>query len=192
MRYLNYQKLRTAMCFMLLTGLLAGCLPGPGSPTNRPARKKMLTDGISGDGIEAVGFAATAAGRGAPAGVNVPAPPFTLVDSVIGLGGENADFFVLRIPTSQFDFLLPMAQMYEPYLAAWLTNWPLLGRKGLAIDLTTNGQPTRRANFQLEYLTQQVSFPLIVLSDEASAGRLALLTQLMGSLNSIHCENLNK
>ena len=152
----------------------------------------MLTDGIAGDGIESVGFASTTVGKALSTGINVPAPPFSLVDSVIGLGGENADFFVLRIPTSQFDFLLPMAQTYEPYLAAWLTNWPMLGRKGLAIDLTANGQPTRRANFQLEYLTQQVSFPLVVLSDEGSAGRLALLTQFMGSLNSIHCENLNK
>ena len=191
MRYLNH-KLLTATCFILLTGFLGGCLPGPGSPGQRPARKKMLTDGIAGDGIESVGFASTTAGKASSTGINVPAPPFSLVDSVIGLGGENADFFVLRIPTSQFDFLLPMAQTYEPYLAAWLTNWPMLGRKGLAIDLTANGQPTRRANFQLEYLTQQVSFPLVVLSDEGSAGRLALLTQFMGSLNSIHCENLNK
>src|ERR1700742_2843269 len=105
MRYLNYRRISTAMYFIFLVGLLGGCLPGPGSPGNRPPRKKMLMDGITGDGIEAVGFAAPGAGGAPSAGPTVPPPPFSLVDSVIGMGGENADFFVLRIPSSQFDFL---------------------------------------------------------------------------------------
>lgn len=180
------------MCFFLLAASLTGCLPGPGSPTNRPQRKKMLTDGISGDGIEAIGFAGPTAGNRTATGAVVPPLPFALVDSVIALGGDNADFFVLRVPSNQFDFLLPMALTYEPYLSGWLNSWQQLGRKGLAIDLTANGQPTRRANYQLEYPAQRISFPLVVLSDEASAGRLELLSTFMSSLNSVHCELLNK
>src|ERR1700744_1072370 len=192
MRRLNYRRLTTAMCFIFLVGSIAGCLPGPGSPTSRPARKKMLTDGINGDGLEAISLAGPGGGRVGTNGPNVPPLPFALVDSVIGLGGENADFFVLRVPSNQFDFLLPMAQAYEPYLSAWIGNWPQLGRKGLAIDLTSNGQPTRRANYKLDYPEQHVSFPLVILSDGASAGLLDLLSKFMSSLNSIHCEDLNK
>ena len=180
------------MCFVFLAGSLTGCLPGPGSPTSRPQRKKMLTEGINGDGLEAISLAGPGGGRVGTNGPSVPPLPFALVDSVIGLGGENADFFVLRVPSNQFDFLLPMAQAYEPYLSAWISNWAQLGRKGLAIDLTTNGQPTRRANYQLDYPAQHVSFPLVILSDGASAGRLELLSKFMSSLNSIRCEDLNK
>ena len=192
MFHTNRQKLKTVLCYLFLSGCLAGCLPGPGSPTQRPQRKKMLNEALTGGNFEGISLTSPTMGgsqNGMPA---MPPLPFVLTDSIIGLGGQNADFLVLRVPSTQFDFLLPMAQMYEPYLTSWLNAWPRLGRKGVAIDLTVGGQPTQRANFELSYASQQLSFPLVILSDAGSATRVELLTKFMSSLNSVRCEKLNK
>jgi hypothetical protein len=192
MLYINRQKLKTVLCYVMLAGCLAGCLPGPGSPTSRPVRKKMLNDAVTGGNFEGVSLTSPGTGRTENGVQGMPALPFVLTDSIIRLGTENADFFVLRVPSTQFDFLLPMAQVYEPYLAGWLNAWPTLGRKGMAIDLSEGGRPTQRANFELSYASQQLSFPLVIFSDGGSAGRVELLTKFMGSLKSIRCEELNK
>src|ERR1700744_1818245 len=111
------KQLITLILFLALTGSMTGCLPGPGSPTSRPQRKKMLTEDINDDGLERFSLTTSKAAAD-PA---MPPPPFTLVDSMIRMGTEDADFLVLRLPSTDMDFLLPMAKTYEPYLTAWLT-----------------------------------------------------------------------
>jgi hypothetical protein len=182
------QQLIIVFLFLALAGSMTGCLPGPGSPTSRPQRKKMLTDDINSDGLERYSLSSTSA-AGEPA---MPPPPFILVDSTIQLGAENADFLVLRIPSTEMDFLLPMAKTYEPYLTAWLSAWPQLGRRGVAIDLSRSGQPTHRSSFELTYAKGQVSFPVVLLWDDKGSNRVEYFNKFAGSLSSIKCEGLDK
>ena len=176
--------------FLASAGCLTGCLPGPGSPTARPARKKMLMDGLSSDGLEQYQLASSGGSTG-QAGV-LPPPPFYLTDSIIELGAEKADFLVLRAPSAELDALLPLAKAYEPYLSGWLGQWPLLGRRGVAIDLSASGRATHRTNYQLTYAVQRIEFPVILLWDDQSAPRVALFDKLAKGLNTIRCENLNQ
>ena len=176
--------------FLASAGCLTGCLPGPGSPTARPARKKMLMDGLSPDGLEQYQLASSGGSIG-QAGV-LPPPPFYLTDSIIELGAEKADFLVLRAPSAELDALLPLAKAYEPYLSGWLGQWPLLGRRGVAIDLSASGRATHRTNYQLTYAVQRIEFPVILLWDDQSAPRVALFDKLAKGLNTIRCENLNQ
>jgi hypothetical protein len=189
MRRTNLFKL--PMIFLLVSAWsLTGCLPGPGSPTARPARKKMLMDGLNPDGLEQYQLVSHAGSTGQE-GI-VPPPPFYLTDSIIELGAEKADFLVLRAPSAEFDALLPLAKAYEPYLSGWLSQWPLLGRRGVAIDLSASGRATHRTNYQLTYAAQRIEFPVILLWDEQSEARVALFDKLTKGLNTIRCENLNQ
>lgn len=178
-----------AFLFLLLAGYLPGCTPGPGSPGSKPARKKMLNLDTQSDGWEAYQFASPAPGSAASATSQYPPLPFALADTTIMLGGESADFYVLRVPSADFDFLLPMAKTYEPWLTAWLAAWPQMGRRGVAIDLSA-GKPTRRASFQVECAAQHVSLPLVVFWDEASANRVSNLTNFMQSLSTVSCKSV--
>jgi hypothetical protein len=183
------QRLLIVFLFLALAGSMTGCLPGPGSPTSRPQRKKMLTEDASGDGLER--YSLTSSSKMTAGESGMPPPPFVLVDSTIQLGAENADFLVLRIPSTDMDFLLPMAKTYEPYLTAWLSAWPQLGRRGMAIDLSRSGKATHRSNFELTYAKGQVSFPVVLLWDDGGAERVEYFNKFAGSLSSIKCEGLN-
>ena len=176
--------------FLASSGCLIGCLPGPGSPTSRPARKKMLMGGLNPDGLEQYQLASPTGSAGQEGAV--PPPPFYLTDSIIELGAEKADFLVLRAPSAELDALLPLAKAYEPYLSGWLGQWPLMGRRGVAIDLSASGRATHRTNYQLTYTAQRVEFPVILLWDDQSASRVALFDKLTKGLNTIRCETLNQ
>jgi hypothetical protein len=178
-----------AILFLLFAGSLPGCMPGPGSPAGKPPRKKMLSLDAQGDGMEAYQLTSPAPGEGVLATKLYPPLPFALADTTIAFGGDNADFYVLRIPSAQFDFLLPMVKTYEPWLSAWLSAWPQMGRRGVAIDLSA-GKATRRAIYQVESAAQHVSIPLVVLWDNASADRVTYLTNFMQSLSTVHCESV--
>lgn len=187
---LKNRQLITVFLFLVLTGSMTGCLPGPGSPTSRPARKKMLTEDLNGDGLER--YSLTSPSKPTEGEPDMPPPPFLLVDSVIQIGAENADFLVLRIPSTDMDFLLPMAKTYEPYLTAWLSAWPQLGRRGVAIDLSRGGQPTHRSSFKLTYAKGQISFPVVLLWDDKGSNRVEYFNKFAESLSSIKCEGLDK
>ena len=179
----------SAFLFLLFAGSLTGCMPGPGSPTSKSPRKKMLNLAAQGDGWEAYRFASPGPGSSASAVGQYPQLPFALADTTIALGGDNANFYVLRAPSAEFDFLLPMVKTYEPLLSGWLSAWPQMGRRGMAIDLSA-GKATKRAAYQVEYAAQHVSIPLVLLWDEASAGRVTNLTQFIQSLTTVRCEKM--
>ena len=184
----THRTVMAAFLFLLIAGSLPGCMPGPGSPAGRPARKKMLNLDARSDGWDAYYFASPAPGIAASATNQYPPLPFALADTTIMLGGDNAQFFVLRVPSADLDFLLPMAKTYEPWLSAWLAAWPQMGRRGVAIDLSA-GKATKRAGYQVECAAQHVSLSLVVLWDEASANRVTNFTNFMQSLSTVSCKS---
>jgi hypothetical protein len=148
--------------FLVLAGGLTGCLPSQGGG-GKGERKKMLNlDGQDG------AWEATSLGSGANFGAAsfasaesypnkmaaaYPRLPFTLLDTTIRVGGEMADFMLLRLPTADYDYLLLAAKGFESWLPSWLNAWPQSGRHGIVIDLS-GGTATQRADFQVSCPSQ--------------------------------------
>src|ERR1700748_3727909 len=127
---------KALILLVFIAGFFTGCMRGPASPASRPARKKMLTgNGLNG-GWEAYGFTSPGAAQSPSGAAAYPPLPFSLADTAMTLGSETAYFYIVRIPSTNLDFLLPLAKTYEPYLSSWLTIWPQTGRRGVAIDLS--------------------------------------------------------
>lgn len=118
-----------------------------------------------------------------------PPIPFTMADTVLTFGGNSAAFYVVRAPSKNFDFLLPMIKVYEPYLSGLLENWPKTGRQGVAIDLSS-GNATLRSTFQLESADHHISLPIILLYDQGSTGRIDNLVKTIQTLSIVRCEEL--
>lgn len=187
---MKHRNLKTAFLFLLVACAMSSCAPGGGgSPTSKPARKKMLNMSSGDNGWDAFSMAPNGA-QGATAGsISYPPLPFALADTVISMGGDNADFYILRIPSSNMDFLLPMVMSYEPWLAGWINAWPQLGRQGIVIDLSA-GKVTHRTTLKVEAVAQQINIPLVLLWDKDSESRAAYLTKSIQSLKTLRCENL--
>lgn len=187
---MKHRNLKTAFLFLLVAGAVSSCAPGGGgSPASKPARKKMLNLNASDNGWDAFGMVPNGLQSVTTASNAYPQLPFALADTVISMGGDNADFYILRIPSSNMDFLLPMAMSYEPWLAGWINAWPQLGRRGVAIDLSA-GKATQCATLQVEAVAQHITIPLILLWDKDSESRATYLTKSIQSLKTLRCENV--
>jgi hypothetical protein len=181
------------ICSLLLSGLLPGCLPtGPGKTP--PTRKKMPAPRLSDGSWEGGGSISLDPATPSSAGMPVlSAPwPFAMADTTIGLGNRSDDFVVLRLPSTDYDYLLLSAKNFEPLLPMWLNSWPQSGRRGIAIDLSTGGSglTVLRADYRLDCPAQHVSLPVVLLWDAPSAPRASLLTQFIQSLSTVRCERL--
>ncbi len=176
MKYVTDHKITIirAVTLMLIAGsILTACAPG-----GPPPRKKFPLTSLDEGGWE---------GRG-PSVTN-HRTSFVYADTLITLSGKTADFLLLRLPSRDYDFLLPAIKSKESLLTNWLNYWPKLDRHGVVIDLSDD-RGTQRADFQLTCPDADVSIPLILLWDETSADRSGDLIQLMQSLKTIQSRRL--
>jgi hypothetical protein len=177
------------MALLLISGFLTGCTSGPNNAASKPPRKTLLTPASLQENGGWDGFSLASTGNQMPSAPQYAPMPFTMADTVLTLGGSSAAFYVVRIPSGNFDFLLPMAKVYEPYLSAMLGNWSKTGRQGVAIDLSA-GNATQRSAFQLESADHHVSLPIVLLYDQGSAGRVDNLIKTIKTLSIVQCEEL--
>ena len=175
----------TFLACLLIAG--SGCVTGPSNPANKPPRKKMdsapLRDNGGWDSFSLVTSDKT------PALPQYLPMPFTMTDTLLAFNGTSADFYIVRAPSSNFDFLLPMAKVYEPYLSAYLGSWTQTGRQGIAIDVSA-GNAALRSSFQLESEDHHVSIPVVLFYDMASTGRVENLIKTIRSLSTLHSDQL--
>jgi hypothetical protein len=183
----NRTTFLSLIVFLLITFGYSACMPS-NSPTSRPGRKKMLDMTAGSNGWEVYGFARPE-NEELLQQATTPPLPFSLSDTSLLLRGERSDFLLLRVPSAEFDLLLPAAKPYESMLSAWLSSWPQLGRTGVVIDLSL-GKASHRTNLQIVCDAQRISLPLVLLWDDASATRVEYLKSFIQNLSSIHCENL--
>lgn len=186
-----FSTAKTGLLFLLCGSLLTGCLPSSPAGPSRGDRKKMFTlDGTDGS-WEGYSLSASdaKAGIGQPGAVAVPPLPFALSDTLLQQGSGLHAYVLLHLPSADYDFLLLGARNYEPWFPGWLKSWPQTGREGLMIDLSA-GNATGRSVFQLTAPGLDNPIPLVLLWDAAGEKRAGFYTQLLQSLTTIRCENI--
>ena len=129
------------------------------------------------------------AGSRQPDGIDIPALPFAVSDTLLLQGAGLHPYVLLRLSSADYDFLLLGAKSYEAWLPGWLKSWSQTGREGLVIDLSA-GKATGRSAFQLRAPGLDNPVPLVLLWDDAGEKRAGFYTGLLQSLTSIQCENL--
>jgi hypothetical protein len=176
--------------FFLFSVCLVSCMPGgtPG-PGGKAQRKKMLNLDGGTNGWDAYSLTGPATGSQLSGQGQYPPSPFRLADTIINFGSVNANFYVMRVPSDNLDFLLPLAKAYEPYLTAWMGAWAQTGQTGMAIDVST-GNATHRSAFSIENPSIHVSVPLVIFYDDASEVRATNLTKFIQSLATVRCTAL--
>jgi len=180
---------KIALLLLLCSGLVTGCMPSSPGGKQRPERKKMFTlDGTDGS-WEGYSLSASRGqtGAGNPGAANVPLLPFSVGDTVMGAGLRP--YMLVRLPSADYDFLLPGAKNYEALFPGWLKNLPQTGRDGLVIDLAS-GKASNQSVFQLGAPGLSNAVPLILLWDTDGEKRVGFYTQLLQSFTTIRCENI--
>ena len=190
-RSLLLDTAKTGILFLLCAALLTSCLPSSPAGSSRGPRKKMFTlDGTDGnwEGYS-LSTPGAKAGMGQPGAVDVPPLPFALSDTLLQQGASLHTYILLRLPSADYDFLLLGARNYEAWLPGWLKSWSQTGREGLMLDLST-GKAAARSVFQLTAPGLDTPIPLVLLWDDAGEKRAGFYTQLLQSLSTIQCKNL--
>ncbi|NOW96053.1 hypothetical protein [Mucilaginibacter sp. SG564] len=181
----------SAACLFLGASIfLFSCgLPIGNTSNTKGGRKKMLYSDGGGIGWDAYNSTGSTAANQSVDQTPYPALPFQIADTVINFGTNKASFYVVRVPSDNFDFLLPLAKIYEPYLVSSMSTWAQTGRSGIAIDFSS-GSISRRSLYSLNNSSLHVSIPLVILYDDASQARANNLTKLIQSLNTIRITEL--
>lgn len=185
MKKINKKSAVAAALCLLFSGSFVSCGLPMATPNSKTERKKMLFPEAGGNGLDAYGLTGTSQGNQLYDQAQYPPAPFHLADTVISLGSMKASFYVLRVPSDNLDFMLPLAKVYEPYLAAWMSTWAQTGRTGMAIDVST-GNATHRSVYNIENPSIHVSVPLVIFYDDASEARVTNLTKFLQSLTTVH------
>jgi len=186
-------KVKKAVMAIVLfahVGGMTGCMTGSTtSAGGRPVRKKILTPDLQPENCNSTGFLGAGQSVNEAPGIQSPQLPFYMIDTTIAFDGNSLKYYILRVPGPEFDFLLPMAKTYEAYLNSLMAYWPMMDHDGLAIDLSA-GKPTGQTRFELSGSGQEVTVPLVIMWDQASADRVTYITRFLETLSSIQCKSL--
>jgi len=180
-----------AACLVLGASIfLISCgLPLGNTNNAKGGRKKMLYSDGGGIGWDAYNSTGSPTINQSADQTPYPALPFRIADTVVNFGANKASFYVVRVPSDNFDFLLPLAKIYEPYLINSMSAWTQTGRSGIAIDFTSGGI-SHRSLYSLDNPSLHVSIPLMIFYDDASQARANNLTKLIQSLSTVRFTEL--
>lgn len=184
------KHISAACLFLGASVFLFSCgLPIGNTSNTKGGRKKMLYSDGGGIGWDAYNSTGSTTINQSVDQTPYPALPFRIADTVVNFGANKASFYVIRVPSDNFDLLLPLGKIYEPYLVSSMSAWAQTGRSGIAIDFTSGGI-SHRTLYSLDNPSLHVSIPLMIFYDDASQARVNNLTKLIQSLNMIRLTEL--